>query len=188
MAEVAGAPFSSLVSRYVFEPAGMKRSARIHRRLPLARELAEMLATPYHIDSEGRTAVSDPPPPQGDGAAGGVVSTASDLARFDVSLDAGKLIDAASRQAMWTAERSSDGHLFPYGLGWFVRDVRGERLVWHTGLWDGAYSALYVKVPDRGVSLILLANSEGLRYPTPLDEARIEASPFAMALLDSLRR
>jgi CubicO group peptidase (beta-lactamase class C family) len=76
---------------------------------------------------------------------------------------------------------------FPYGLGWFVRTVRGESLLWHTGLWESAYSALYLKLPERGLSLILLANSDGLRYPTPLDSATIEHSPFAMALLDEVQ-
>ena len=176
------------VRQYVFEPAGMRRSARINRRLPLSRELTEALATPYHLDSSGLAVASEPPPPQGDGAAGGVISTVADLARFDIALDAGALITADSRAAMWTPAKGPDGQPFPYGLGWFIRTVRGEDLVWHTGLWEGAYSALYLKVPSRGVSLILMANSDGLQFPTPLDEARIEASPFAMALIDALHR
>lgn len=188
MAEVSGTPFSTLVAELVLTPAGMSRSARTNRRLPLPPQLAADLATPYHLDEAGRTVVSAPPPPQGDGAAGGVISTVADLARFDIALDAGRLISASSREAMWTPTRSPDGRPFPYGLGWFVREVRGETLVWHTGLWEGAYSALYLKVPARGVTLILLANSEGLQYPTPLDEARIEQSPFAMAFLDALPR
>ncbi len=188
MAEVADTPFSALVSRYVFVPAGMDHSARIHRLLPLAPELSATLAVPYHLDSLGRVAVSPPPPPQGDGAAGGVISTVLDLARFDIALDAGRLISAASRTAMWTPSQGADGVAFPYGLGWFVRTVRGERLVWHSGLWEGAYSALYLKVPERGASLILLANSDGLQFPTPLDGATIETSPFAMAFLDAVTK
>lgn len=186
MAEVAGKPFSALVADLVFAPAGMHRSARIHRGLPLSPNLAAALATPYHLDATGRPVVSEPPAPQGDGAAGGVISTVADLARFDLALDAGGLLAPASRTAMWTPATGPDGQPFPYGLGWFVRTVRGEGLVWHTGLWEGAYSALYLKIPARGVSLILLANSDGLQFPTPLNAATIETSPFAMALLDAL--
>jgi len=188
MAEMAGKPFSSLVAQYVFDRAGMRRSARIHRRLLLSPELTAALATPYHLDSTGRAVISAPPPPQGDGAAGGVISTVVDLARFDMALDTGTLLTATSRAAMWTPTTGPDGQLFPYGLGWFVRTVRGEELVWHTGLWEGAYSALYLKIPRRRVTLILLANSDGLRFPTPLDAATIETSPFAMALLDAVKR
>jgi CubicO group peptidase (beta-lactamase class C family) len=50
MAEVAGEPFSALVERYVFVPAGMSRSARIHRNLPLRGDLAQALARPYHLE------------------------------------------------------------------------------------------------------------------------------------------
>ena len=48
-------------------------------------------AQPYHLDSTGALVRSPGPSPQGDGAAGGVVSTVLDLARFDRALDAGRL-------------------------------------------------------------------------------------------------
>lgn len=184
MAEVAGVPFSELTKIMVLDPAGMSRSARINRRLPLRPDLAAELAIPYHIDSAGMAVVSEPPPPQGDGAAGGVISTAMDLARFDIALGMGRLISPASVDAMWTAGRSASGAVLPYGIGWFVNNYRGEKIIWHTGLWEGAYSALYMKVPDRHLTLILLANSDGLRWQSRLDEAAIERSPFALALLD----
>ena len=190
MAEVTGVPFSSLVEDLVFRPAGMSRSARIHRRLPLRDELAEALAVPYHLDSAAvpsRVVRSTPPPPQGDGAAGGIISTAGDLARFDVALDGGRLLGDSLRALMWEPTRTpSGGASVPYGLGWFVRDVQGRRVVWHTGLWEGRYSALYLKVPSERLTLILLANSDGLRWPTPLDGADIRGSAFARAFLSAL--
>ena len=183
LAEAVGVPFSELVARHVFIPSGMATSARIHRRLPLPDALNPYLATPYHLAPDGSFAVSAPPPPQGDGAAGGVISSALDLARFDRALTEGKLLDADSRKMMWTDGRAPDGRVLPYGLGWFIKEVNGEKLVWHTGLWEGAYSALYLKVPGRDLTLILLANSDGLRWEQNLDEAAIERSPFATAFL-----
>ncbi|HYW08933.1 MAG TPA: serine hydrolase domain-containing protein [Longimicrobium sp.] len=179
MREVTGASFSTLVEKLVFVPAGMTRSARMHRALPLPPEVVADLARPYHADSAGGFARSPHPSPQGDGAAGGVVSTAADLARFDQALDAGLLVSAESRRAMWTAGRSPAGAVLPYGLGWFVGEIGGRRAVWHTGVWDGAYSALYLKLPDERLTLILLANSDGLRWESRLDEAAVERSPFA---------
>jgi CubicO group peptidase (beta-lactamase class C family) len=183
MAEVADTTFSDLVRMLVFEPAGMTRSARTHRRLPLVPRLAAALARPYHTDSLGRVVLSEPPGPQGDGAAGGVTSTAMDLARFDIALSRGQLLQPASMRVMWTPGRAPSGEALPYGLGWFVAGRGEETLVWHTGLWEGAYSALYLKVPARRLTLILLANSDGLRWDTRLDEAAIERSPFATAFL-----
>ena len=189
MAEVAGTPFSAIVEELVFRPAGMTRSARIHRRLPLRTDLARTLAVPYHLDSAAVTPAlvrSTPRPPQGDGAAGGVVSTVADLARFDLALDAGRLLGDSLRALMWRPARTPAGAALPYGLGWFVQDVRGRRVVWHTGLWEGRYSALYLKVPAERLTLILLANSGGLRWPTPLDSAEIRGSAFARAFLTAL--
>ena len=183
MAEVTGVPFSTLVERYVFVPAGMARSARIHRNLPLRADLAPALARPYHLDANGAPVPSPDPDPQGDGAAGGVISTVLDLAKFDVALDQGKLLSPRSVERMMTPQRNSAGAPLPYGLGWFVQEYHGHKLVWHSGLWEEKYSALYLKVPDRRVTMILLANSDGLRWDNPLDKAQVEKSPFATAFL-----
>ncbi len=177
--------FSDLVLAHVLRPVGMTRSARVYRALPLRPELAADLAKPYHVDSSGAIVESPPPGPQGDGAAGGVISTAADLARFDIALTRGALLSAASRVAMWTAARSPSGAALPYGLGWFVEEHEGEQLLWHTGLWEGQYSALYLKVPARRLSLILLANSDGLRWDNRLDEGGAVRSPFVRAFLNA---
>jgi CubicO group peptidase (beta-lactamase class C family) len=188
ISEVAGQSFSDLTRDHVFVPAGMARSARKHRRLALPAGLASDLAVAYFADASGQFQRSPPLAPQGDGAAGGVVSTAMDLARFDIALTQGRLLTAASQRLMWTPGKGAGGAELPYGLGWFVKDYRGERLVWHTGLWEGAYSALYLKVPSRSLTLILLANSDGLRWDNALDEAAIERSPFAVAFLTAFAR
>ncbi|MFN8573120.1 MAG: serine hydrolase domain-containing protein [Gemmatimonadaceae bacterium] len=190
MAEVTGRAFSELVDSLVFRPAGMRNAARTNRRLPLPPQIAAAMAVPYHIDSSGTTVRADPPPPQGDGAAGGVVASAMDLARFDIALSNDRLLSPASRAALWTGTRTPSGEVLPYGLGWFLGTLQGRRVVWHTGLWEGRYSALYLKVlgdtPSERLTLILLANSDGIQWPSELGEAAIERSPFARAFLATM--
>lgn len=183
IAQSAGAPFSTLVDSLVLKPAGMINAARTFRRRPLPEALAARLAQPYHRDSTGALVRSTPPPPQGDGAAGGVIASAMDLARFDRALMRDQLITPASRAAMWQPTCTPSGDVLPYALGWFTRVIEGRRLVWHTGLWEERYSALYLKLPDEQLTIILLANSEGLQWKQGLDEAAIERSPFATAFL-----
>ncbi len=189
MAEVTGRTFSDLVDSLVFRPAGMQHAARTNRNLPLPTEVAERLAVPYHIDSAGRVARSQPPPPQGDGAAGGVIASALDLMAFDIALSDGRLLQPAWRARLWKAARTPSGGALPYGLGWFLGAIQGRRVVWHTGLWEGRYSALYLKVlndnPEDRLTLILLANSDALQWPTRFDEAVVERSPYAMAFLSA---
>lgn len=179
----ADTSFSDLVARYVFAPAGMERSARKHRDLPLPDDLARLLAPPHRVDASGAIERAPALSPQGDGAAGGVVSTVLDLVRFDVALDRGRLISADSRAAMMTPTRSITGEPLPYGLGWFVEEYRGHTLVWHSGWWEDAYSALYLKIPALQLTFIVLANSEGVWWDNPLDRAEVQRSQFARAFL-----
>lgn len=180
---VADTSFSALVERHVFAPAGMTRSARKHRALPVPEKLAQLLAPPHRVSPSGAMERAPEPPPQGDGAAGGVVATVLDLARFDTALDLGVLISAASRDAMMAPVRSNTGQALPYGLGWYVEEYRGHTLVWHSGWWEDAYSALYLKVPALGLSFIVLANSEGVWWDNPPDKAEVHRSDLAQAFL-----
>ncbi|MEO7360372.1 MAG: serine hydrolase domain-containing protein [Gemmatimonadaceae bacterium] len=188
MAEVSGRAFSSLVDTLIFRPAHMQHSARIHRALPLRADLSATLALPYHWDSAGTFAQSEAPGPQGDGAAGGVISTAMDLARFDVGLTNNTLISAYVREQLFAGTKTPRGTVLPYGLGFFLGQYKGHPLAWHTGLWEGQYSALYLKTLAANqrdqFTFVLLANSDGLQWEAQLDEAAIERSPFARLLMD----
>jgi CubicO group peptidase (beta-lactamase class C family) len=190
MAEVSGRPFSTLVDSLVFRPAGMVTAARTHRRLPLPPAIAAALAVPYHVDSAGVLRRSAPPPPQGDGAAGGVTASVMDLVRFDRALSRGALLTPEMREALWTPRVTASGDTLPYGLGWFLGRWSARRVVWHTGLWEGQYSALYFKAlgarPDDRWTLILLANSDALQWPTRFDEAVVQRSPYAAAFMKAI--
>lgn len=190
MMDVSGQPFSTLVDSLVFRPAGMTHSARKYRDLPLPADIAAQLAQPHGIDSTNTMVRVDSPPPQGDGAAGGVVASARDLARFDIALEQGILLAPAFRTQLFQGTITATGAVLPYGLGWFLGSYNGTQLAWHTGLWEGRYSALYLKVlsddPAGRYTLILLANSDGLTWPTNFDEAAIERSIFATRFLDRL--
>ena len=56
------------------------------------------------------------------------------------------------------------------------------RVIWHYGQWS-QYSALYIKVPERHLTLILLANSGGLGEAFPLGDGDVMVSPFARVFL-----
>ena len=101
--------FPELVDRHVFQRVGMTRSARIYRDLPLRADLADAIARPYAINADGTAERAKGPAAQGDGAAGGIVSTVRDLAKFDIALDAGELLTPASYAAMMEPAKNSTG-------------------------------------------------------------------------------
>jgi CubicO group peptidase (beta-lactamase class C family) len=116
-------------------------------------------------------------------AAAGIITTVRDLAKFDVAMDRNQIVSPASKEAMFTPARSDSGQVLPYGLGWFVQEQDGVKLVWHYGYAPYAYSSLILKVPEREVALILLANSDGASAPFDLGAGNVLNSPFAAAFL-----
>mgnify|MGYP003693653865 CR=1 FL=1 len=52
-----------------------------------------------------------------------------------------------------------------HGLGWFVQNYHGLKCIWHFGNDPDEFSGTYIKVPEKGLSLILLANSDALSGP-----------------------
>lgn len=115
----------------------------------------------------------------------GIVSTVLDLARYVQALDAGTLAPPSVMAQLTTPPLDRSGAPLPYSYGWYVQDIEGERVVWHAG-WDeeAGASALLLRVPARGLALVLLANGEGLHWGNPLDGAAVEASPHARAFLE----
>ncbi|HZB24900.1 MAG TPA: hypothetical protein VE379_02130, partial [Vicinamibacterales bacterium] len=77
----------------------------------------------------------------------------------------------------------SDGRAMPTGLGWFVQRYRDEPVVWQYGHVPDAYSSMIIRLPNRRVSLILLANSDGLAVPFELSSGDVTRSLFATLFL-----
>jgi CubicO group peptidase (beta-lactamase class C family) len=107
------------------------------------------------------------------------VTTVRDLAQFDAALDEGVLLNREVIGYMRGGAQPGT----PSGLGWFVQAYNGQHLVWHFGVAPGAYSSLFLKVPSRNLTLILLANSDGLTGPFALDRGDVTTSLFAKLFL-----
>ena len=182
-----GAPFRQVITQRILDPLGMTQSVPGHDVIDdpvLARRYGASLARfarPYTVFGN-RDIVRDTYPDKGIGASAGLLSTVRDLAKFDAAIDRRVLLQTTTQELAWTPFGSNTGERFPYGLGWFVDEYRGERLIWHTGNWGAGYSALYFKVPARNLTVILLANSEGLADGFYVPGAG-ETNPFACAFL-----
>jgi len=146
------------------------------------RGILDRLAVPYKVDTRGRSDRVDLPV-SGLNAAGGLVSTVRDLAKLDAALGSELLLREDTRTLAWTPVVSSHGVTAPTGLGWFVQWYRGEKIVWQFGLVPNAYSALMLKLPERNVTFILLANSDRLSSPFSLESGDVTKSVFATLFL-----
>ena len=97
----------------------------------------------------------------------GLLSTALDLAKYDIALASDRVLTAASREAMWRPATLADGSTSGYGLGWFVETTRGHRHVFHPGGAPGT-AAFLSRYPDDGLTIVMLANG-GAAYPQAID-------------------
>jgi CubicO group peptidase (beta-lactamase class C family) len=139
------------------------------------------LATGYQ--SDGKTVQ---PYPSGFSSAAGLVATPADVARFSIAWDENRLLKPETKALAFTALRDRNGKALPYGLGWFVFEQNGQKLIWHYGWWDGI-SSLIVKVPEKALTFVLLANSDMLSRPFNLgSDSNVYASEYASAFLDAL--
>jgi len=143
----------------------------------------QRLATPYSVDKRGRATpssyVASTLTP-----ASGLISSIRDLEKFDLRLKNGDFIKSASwLTLMFTPPTGANGQPLPHAFGWFAQDYNGERLVWQFGVSDNASSSMIIMVPRRGVTLIMLANSQGLARPFSLAAGDVTVSPFARLFL-----
>ena len=189
-------PFRLAVTEEIFERLGMRdsvpgrdvadtgnraRAMFTGSQLDRFGAALQRLATPYRVDRGGKATRSEYRP-QDVNAATGMVSSAQDLARFDAALDDGDLLHSDMLAVAWSNVTTSSGAPLPSGLGWFVQNYNGERLVWHFGVTSGAASSLLIKVPGRDLTLILLANADTLSPPS-ISEGDVTASLFAKLFL-----
>ncbi|MBI3402160.1 MAG: beta-lactamase family protein [Acidobacteria bacterium] len=144
-------------------------------------DVLQRLATPYSVVQKRAT------PSQYTATtltgSSGLITTARDYAKFDLALRHYALLRPETLAAAWHAGGGVNGAALPHGLGWFVQTYNGELVVWQFGVGDNASSSLVVTVPYRYLTLILMANSDGLVRPLPLAAGDVTVSPFAKVFL-----
>jgi CubicO group peptidase (beta-lactamase class C family) len=156
----------------MFDPARLARYTSILRQI----------AVPYRLVNRRPVRNTELLPARIDFAQG-VVTTALDLAQFDLAYDSGFLLAETRRLAL--SQEFANGRPLPTGLGWFVQAYNGEPIAWQFGVIENAYSSLIVKVPNRRLTLILLANSDGLTAPFALEAGDVTTSIFARTFLQA---
>lgn len=116
------------------------------------------------------------------GTAAGLMASVLDMAKYDIAVDQHRFLTKETQQLAFTPFTSTKGEPLPYGLGWFTQDYKGTRLVWHYGYWTGN-SSLILKVPERNLTFIAMANTDNLSRPTDLGAGDVLSSPVGMAFL-----
>lgn len=179
-ASAAGVPWEDLSEQRLYEPLGMASTSSRYDDL-MARENRVL---PHVRADDGSWAVSEQRQPDAQTPAGGVSSSAADLAQWlrlqvgDGAIDGEQLVDPAALLATHTPHVVSGGPRSPsarsgfYGLGWNVGyDDHGRTKLSHSGAFSlGAATAVAV-LPGEDLAVVVLTNG----MPVGLAEAMVES-------------
>jgi CubicO group peptidase (beta-lactamase class C family) len=178
-ARVANTTWDDFITTRIFRPLGMTSSNTTTRALASQRDVASPHA---EIDDTVRVIpwrnIDNIAP------AGSINSHVVDMAQW-VRLQLGKgkyggrqLITSAQVEEMHTPHTIirqdavfrmmfPNVNFFEYGLGWFLQDYRGKKVVHHGGNIDGM-SALVTMIPEDNFGMVILTNMNGSALPSVL--------------------
>ncbi|MCA1602175.1 MAG: beta-lactamase family protein, partial [Acidobacteria bacterium] len=157
---VAKKPYGEFLQERIFKPLGLKNT-----RFSEPPAKASNRAVGY----EWQDNTYRPSPYFSGGfGAGGLISTLSDMVKWDSALDSEKLLKRTSLEHMQmpaklvngqTVNFTYRGEQTSYGFGWFLGSYRGHKLNTHGGVLSGFSSSIHRFVDDR-ITIIVLCNSK----------------------------
>lgn len=150
---VSGQSFDDYLRQNLWDPAGMETTYLEHQGDIVPNRVRQ------YVKSEEPPLVRNAPFADLSikWAGGGMISTAPDLVRFALALDAETILSASTQGRMTTPTELADGSLSRYGLGWRVEEDEMGLWVAHSGGATGGTTHL-LRLPERGLAVALTAN------------------------------
>jgi D-alanyl-D-alanine carboxypeptidase len=152
--KVSGKPLFQFMQERIFEPMGMSASIDLDT-IP---DGSTALATGY---TQTALANLEPAPYEGPGwsfGSGQVVTTAQDVAAWDLAFLDHKVLPQKQADEEITPAQLSNGSTYPSALGLFVSRNEGVRRYYHTGQGLG-FEAVNVIFPDTSQAIVVLTNT-----------------------------
>jgi len=91
---------------------------------------------------------------------GGWLSSADDMAQFEIAMLDDRIVTRSTRDLMWTPLKPADEKEDDYGLGWATGKSVGAFTVGHDGGQPGT-STTFLIVPERRAGVVVLINLDG---------------------------
>jgi CubicO group peptidase (beta-lactamase class C family) len=159
---VTGEPWQGVLDRVLFEPLGMS-----HTTAYMSEAAAWNVAAPYQSGERIPQLKTDSTMH----AAGGMVTSAADLARWlEAQLEDGRVdgrqvlpgaaVREAHRRQATLSARFGPYPRFGYGLGWYWSTYEEDTLLHHFGGYAGARAHVSF-MPEHGIGVAVLLNSSG---------------------------
>ena len=150
----SGMKYVDFVSENVLRPAGM-----IHTRVDDYSAIIPSRTRFYSKDSAGKVINSRFVDMAFKMAGDGWLSSAEDMAKFEVAMLNNRLVSGAIRKLMWTRQKTADGKETPYGFGWAVDDVFPSTVSHGGGEWGT--STFIMMSPEQRAGIVVMINLNG---------------------------
>jgi serine beta-lactamase-like protein LACTB len=151
----SGEKYADYVREHVLVPAGMLQTRPDDRFA-----IVPLRARFYSKDKSGAVVNAEFLDASYKVPGGGWLSSAPDMARFELAIVNDRLVKHATRDMMWTPQMPSDGlGRMVYGLGWQGGTTEGVADVGHGGSQQGT-SAMMLIAPDARAGVVVLINSD----------------------------
>jgi len=150
---VSGTSYASFLEQRIFTPLGMKDTAY---------EGVERSSAPRAIGYSAQEKGFAPAQPLSMSqpyAAGALVSTVDDLAKWDAAIASGKLLKPASWKMAFTSYKLSPEKSTDYGYGWGVGTLQGAPMVDHGGGING-FRTHALRLPQQKIFVAVLSNAD----------------------------
>jgi len=151
--KVSGQPYARFVEQRIFTPLGMIDTTHEGFERSRAPRAAGHSRKDDGFGPSAPLSMSQPY------AAGALVSTVDDLARWDAAITAGKLLTPATWKKAFTAYQLAPGKSANYGYGWHVGTLQGTPMIDHGGGING-FSSYALRLPGQKVFVAVLANAD----------------------------
>ena len=169
--KASGQTYAQFVEQHIFKPLGMVDSAyEGHERGKAPRAVGHSRRPQGYVEA-APLSMSQPY------AAGALVGTVDDMARWNAAMAGNKLLTRASWQKMSTPYKLKDGSSTRYGYGFGFADVQGAPTVAHGGGING-FSTFAMRLPTQNVYVAVLTNLDGGK--TPAEQIALRAATLAI--------
>lgn len=165
---IEGRPLGQVLESRIFGPLEMTQT-----RMADPEAIIRHRASGYWVNKVGELINRNPTETSSTLGAGGILSSAYDLAKWDEALYGDQLLSAESKATMWTPGILPNGNSTGYAFGWNVNPYKGHTSQSHGGQVAG-FVANFSRFPDEEAVIIVFLN----RY-------RVSGGRLKEALLDT---
>lgn len=149
---IEGRPLGQVLESRIFGPLEMTQT-----RMADPEAIIRHRASGYWVNKVGELINRNPTETSSTLGAGGILSSAYDLAKWDEALYGDQLLSAESKATMWTPGILPNGDSTGYAFGWNVAPYKGHTSQSHGGQVAG-FVASFSRFPDQEAAIIVFLN------------------------------